>query len=150
MRQTPTPSLAPTPPKHASIHWAPFSADTKVSRASFHQWVQSVPTLAESSICWDEATRTGDDRIDVIIQNDNQESSFFRPVQTTPPNQETNPPTSCPYQPRTQEPVLPLKGRRTTRGPKGTFWSLTFLGTLQEIFLQETIETLDQQWSRSC
>ena len=72
MRRTPTPSLAPTPPKHASIHWAPFSADTKVSRASFHQWVQTVPALAESSIPWDKATRTGDDRIVVIIRNDNQ------------------------------------------------------------------------------
>ena len=67
MRQMPTPSLAPTPPIHASIHWAPFSADTKVTRATFHQWIQSVYALAESSIPWDKATRTVDDCIVVII-----------------------------------------------------------------------------------
>ena len=76
MRQTPTPFLAPTAPIHASIHWAPFSADTKVTRATFHQWIQSVPALAESPIPRDEANRTIDDRIVVIIQNDNQNETI--------------------------------------------------------------------------
>ena len=68
--QTPTPSPAPLAPKNANIHWAPFSADTEVSRASFHQWIQSVPALASSSIPWEEATWMADDRIIIAIQSE--------------------------------------------------------------------------------
>ena len=66
----------PTPLIHASIHWAPFLADTEVTRATFHQWIQSVPALAESAIPWDKATRTVDNCIVVIIRNNNQNKTI--------------------------------------------------------------------------
>ena len=70
--RSPSASIAPVPPRHINVHWAPFSADTNVTRATFHLWVQSVTALAGSSVPWAEATRTADDRIVLVIHSETQ------------------------------------------------------------------------------
>ena len=52
--------------------WAPLSDDTKTTRATFQQWVFTVPALSELSIPWAQATCTPDGRISVTISNDRQ------------------------------------------------------------------------------
>ena len=53
-------------------HWAPLSDDTKTTRATFQQWVFTVPALSELSIPWAQATCTPDRCISVAISNDRQ------------------------------------------------------------------------------
>ena len=43
--QTPTTSSLPEAPRYMFAHWAPLSDDTKTTRATFQQWVFTVPAL---------------------------------------------------------------------------------------------------------
>ena len=70
--RTPTTSRLPKAPRYMFAHWAPLSDDTKTTRATFQQWVFTVPALSESSIPWAQATCTPDGRISVAISNDRQ------------------------------------------------------------------------------
>ena len=81
-RQTPIPALTPVPPSYVSVYWAPFSADTKVNRATFHAWVQSVPSLANSNIPWAEATCSPDGRVLLNIRS-NHHNRLLRDIGCT-------------------------------------------------------------------
>ena len=70
--QTPASFLAPKAPQNIFAHWAPLSDDTKATRATFQQWVFTIPALLESSIPWAQATCTPDGRIAVAINSDRQ------------------------------------------------------------------------------